>query len=175
MNRKPEPINYKRYAIIAACALVLLGAVTYTIRELSDKTPIVVGAYYLDLNTGKIFVGPTTSWPPIETPSGPHENEAAGVRVYLFSCAPCGNLDGKTLAEAEAMGATALWVEKYKADAKKALDAGDRSPEVLMEGLVMRAPTGTKWISPAGREGVAIRKSVSQLCSGNPASPCNPR
>ena len=174
MKPRPEPSHMKRNAAIAGCIAITLGALAYTFLGSSDQTGKSADVYYLDLNTSTIFVAPANSWPPVETPSGPHEKEPAGVRVYLFSCEPCKDLNGKTLDEAKAMGATALWIEKYKPDAKKRLEEGDRKPETLMEGLLMRAPSGTKWLSPSGREGVALRKSVAQLCPGKTAVACTP-
>ncbi len=174
MQREPESSNLKRNITVAACIVAIVGAAVFLGRGFFDRSDRIVGVYFFDLNTKKIFVGPANAWAPVETPSGPFENEPAGVRLFLFSCKPCPNLNGKTLDEANALGATAGWLEKYRADAKKLLDGGDRKPETLMEGLQMRAFTGTRWISPTSREALAIRDTISRLCSGSPGAACSP-
>jgi hypothetical protein len=175
MKQDLPQTNTTRNMLVAALLVLALAAMGYTVWSRFAAAGGKSGNYFLDLNTGKIFVGPESAWAPIVTPSGPHEDEPAGVRVFLFSCAECGDLDGRTLDEAKTLGATALWVEKYTAEAKKALEGGDRSPETIMNGLVMRAPTTGRWMSPSSPEGVSIRNTVAKFCSGRAAKPCTPR
>ncbi|MBX3380830.1 MAG: hypothetical protein KF805_12120 [Phycisphaeraceae bacterium] len=173
---KPEsaPSNFRRNITVAASLVAIGVAGFFIVRGLIPKPQTIPGAYFFDLNTKKIFVVPANTRAPVSTPSGPFENEPAGVRLFLFSCKPCPNFDGKTLEEVKALGATVGWIERYTAEAKKLLDAGDRKSETLFEGLQMRAPSGDRWLSPSSREALAIRDTISRLCSGLPGQACNP-
>lgn len=173
---KPEsaPSNLQRNLTIVACILVIGGAGYFIAQMLFPREPTIPGAYFYDLNTKKIFIVPANTMAPTTTPSGPFENEPAGVRLFLFSCKPCPNFDGKTLDEAVALGATVGWIERYTPDAKKLIESGDRKSETLFEGLEMRAPSASKWLSSSSRDSITLRDKITRLCAGLPGQACNP-
>lgn len=164
----------QRNLTVIACIAVIAVASFFIARGLMNRTPRMPGAYFVDLNTNKIFVAPANTMGPVNTPSGPFENEPAGVRIFMFSCSPCPLLDGKTIQEAEALGATMGWLEKYKPESKKLIEEGDIKPETLVEGLLMRAVSGGPWTSPSTREAQALREKIARLCVGMPGKACNP-
>lgn len=161
----------KMIAAVVALVAAIVFLVLYTFRGSGSSVP---GTYYFDLNTRKVFVVPGSSFAPIETDSGPHEGDPAGVRLFIFSCTPQKNLAGLTLEEVRAKGAFPLWFEKYTPEAKQLLQEGDNRPEVIMDGLRMRPVDGAAWMSPNSREAVALRNSVQQLCPNGKASACAP-
>jgi hypothetical protein len=173
---KPEsaPSNLRRNLTVAACFLAIAVAGYFIALAFIPRAQVIPGAYFYDLNTRKVFVVPANTRSPVATPSGSFENEPAGVRLLVFSCKPCPNLNGKTLDEVKTLGATVGWIERYTAEAKKLLDSGDRKSETLFEGLQMRAPSGDRWLSTSSREALAIRDTIARLCSGLPGQACNP-
>lgn len=162
-------------ALTIIVSIAVIGGAGYFIsRYLFQKVEIIPNAYFYDLNTKKIFISPASQLAPIATPSGPFENGNAGVRLFLFSCAPCPNLNGKTLEEAAALGATSGWLERYTDETKQKMDTGDRNAEALLEGLQMRGLAGGRWISPGSKEALQQREAISRLCLGLPGKVCNP-
>jgi hypothetical protein len=159
--------------LVAAVVLLVL-AIAIAVYSLSGRAEGGTGAYYYDLNTKKVFVGPAVAFAPIETSSGLHDGQPAGVRIFIFSCKPCRSLAGMTLDEVRAKGAFPVWLEKYDPESRELLASGDSRPEVMMEGLLMSAADNVKWISPAGKEATKLRDSVRDLCSGSQASACTP-
>jgi len=173
---KPEsaPSNLQRNLTVAACFVAIAIAGYFIVNAFIPRAQVIPGAYFYDLNTKKVFVVPANTRSPVVTPSGPFENGPAGVRLFLFSCKPCPNFNGKTLDEVKALGATVGWVERYTPEAKALLDSGDRKSETLFEGLQMRAVPGDRWLAPSSREALAIRDTITRLCSGLPGQACNP-
>lgn len=174
MKPNSEPSNLQRNLTIAVCIFVIAGAGYFIVRALIPRPEPIPNAYFFDLNTKKIFIASASERAPIATPSGPFENEPAGVRLFVFSCSPCPNLNGKTLDEVKALGATVGWLERYSPEAQKKLNAGDHNPETLIEGVQIRAANGARWLAPNTREATAIRESISRLCAGLPGHVCNP-
>lgn len=174
MPSESDSSNLRKILTVCVCLLVIGGAAFFIVRMMKPRQETIPNAYFFDLNTKKIFVDTASKFAPFTTPSGPFENEPAGVRVFLFSCSPCPNFNGKTLEEAQALGATVGWFERFNPEAKAKLEAGDRNPEVLMEGIQMRTPTGTRWQLPSTRESLTIRDAVARLCAGLPGKVCTP-
>jgi hypothetical protein len=161
---------------LAITLVLVVAALSFAVYSLIGRDTQRTGAYYFDLNTGKVFVGPAKATAPIETPSGMFQGEPAGVRIYIFACKPCRSLDGLTLEQVRAAGASPLWLEKYSPEAKKELEAGSADPEIMMEGLLTMAPPpeGTKWLKPGSRDARALRDGAKTLCPGGTPVACTP-
>lgn len=171
--KKKRNNNTVKMSVAVVAVVAALAFAGYTLFGHGERR---TGAYYFDLNTGKVFVGPADATAPIETPSGPYKDEPAGVRIYIFACGPQRGLDGMTLDQVRAAGAFPVWLEKYEAEAKKALEAGSNDPEVIMDGILTMAPPpeGVKWLKPGSRDARALRDSVKSLCPGGAAVACTP-
>ena len=169
----PEKANTIRTSVIAGALIV--AVVLIALYSFGGDSSHSGSAYFYDLNTSKVFVAPGTGFAPIETPSGPHDGQPAGVRVYIFSCKPCKSFAGMTLDEVRAKGGTPVWFEVYTPEAKKLLEGGDKRPEVMLEGVLMRAVDSEKWVSSNSRDAVALRAKVHEICpEGQPATACTP-
>ena len=87
-----EFLNKNSPVVVICAILVLIGCVVFVLH--TNETlhpPMIKNAYYYDLETGKIFIGPSDGIPPIPSPSGhkdPNGNNM-GVRAILFSCGKC--------------------------------------------------------------------------------------
>lgn len=169
-----ESSGMQRVLTIVVSIAIIAGAGYFISRYLFQKVEVIPNAYFYDLNTKKIFIAPASQLAPIETASGPFEKGNAGVRLFLFSCAPCPSLNGKTLEEAAALGATNGWLERYTDETKLKVETGDRNAEALLEGLQMRGLEGGRWISPGSKEALKQREAISRLCVGLPGKVCNP-
>lgn len=81
-------------ALLAACTIMAIRAGS---RPIANSIPNT--AYYYDLNTNALFVGPTYAVPPIDAPSGPApDGSRAGVRAHLFACGSCASPDDRFVA-----------------------------------------------------------------------------
>lgn len=172
MKKKRENSTVK----LTIALVAVVAALAFAGYSLLGRGERRAGAYFFDLNTGKVFVGPADATAPIETPSGPFQGEPAGVRIFIFACAPRHGLDGMTLDQVRAAGAFPVWLEKYEAGAKKALEDGSNDPEVIMEGILTMAPPpeGVKWLKPGSRDARTLRNSVQAICPGGTAVACTP-
>lgn len=118
--------------------------------------------YYFDLNTERLFVGPSDAMPPIDAPSGPHDGEPAGVRAHVFACGGCPpDLAGLSPAEAEEQGALIHHLETFTPEARRAaerdpVDADEASVqfEQMEAGRMVRRLDATRWIQAESQAGV---------------------
>ncbi len=77
--------------VVGAAAFLALVIGAVLLRGGSGPGALATEAYFLDLNTGKLFDAKVSEIPPIAAPSGKPtaEGEPAGVRARVFSCGSC--------------------------------------------------------------------------------------
>ncbi len=81
----------KRRPVLTICVaavpviIILFLIVTLPTMKQSAIPEVINKEWYYDLNTGDLFASKSGQTPPIEAPSGPHEDGMlAGVRAYVF-------------------------------------------------------------------------------------------
>lgn len=80
--------------LLAGCTILAIKASSGPVANSIPNT-----AYYYDLNTNALFVGPTYAVPPIDAPSGAApDGSPAGVRAHLFACGSCASPDDRFVA-----------------------------------------------------------------------------
>jgi len=78
-------------AVPAIIAFMLLWMVVLIVRLRGAGDPVIIPAtiYFYDQNTQELFEMPATTVGPVETDSGPHNGEPAGVKAHVFACGDC--------------------------------------------------------------------------------------
>ena len=120
-----EFLNQNSSIGILAAVVLLVISLFIIYRELSGagRPQPPQSKYFMDLNTGEVFIGDFNALAPIETPSGPHEGEPAGVVANIFACGECEkSYAGMTVTEIEQTGAEVAYLTKFSMEGKQALE-----------------------------------------------------
>jgi hypothetical protein len=152
------------YAVAGA---VLLLAVIYTLFASGPEEPqreFTLGAFYLDTATGKLFVAPPDSYPPVKAPTG----GVTGVKAIFYSCGTCDDPKQRFLG----------YVTRYTDEAKAKLTAGtnlnfDERDKLMVEGLEKSAE-GKEWVLAVSKEGRAFEAKAIERCKGGKLVECRP-
>lgn len=139
------------------------------------------GEYYYDPQTEALFIAPFDSHAPVSTPSGGDD----GLRARVFGCGQCpGNLEGMTLEEVEAAGATIGWLERYSEQARQILEQYDELPDdeeelerveqAEEEGAEVRPVGADTWYPVDSPAGDALFDRIAQRCAGAVPMECYP-
>lgn len=120
-----EILNQNSSIGILAAVVLLVISLFIIYRELSGgggpQPP--KNKYFLDLNSGEVLIGDIKAIAPIETPTGPHEGEPAGVMAHIFACGECEkSYAGMTITEVEQSGAEISYLTKFSLEGKQALE-----------------------------------------------------
>ena len=83
-------------AALAATTLALLMSIA-VFWWLPRRPRIDRTQYFYDLNTRQLFVVPDGTISPVDTPSGPHQGEPAGVQAEVFACGDCADASKRTI------------------------------------------------------------------------------
>ena len=174
----------KNSALVTIAAMVVLVlALGYSIVKLTGigggSVRFPDSSYFYDLNTGEIFIGPSTMGPgrvkpPVEAPSGfildgKGKEDLAGFQAMMYTCGECPeNMDGWTAAqikEAEVNIFLEYWTKEAREREKKHGPMPMLSPYDYESGQrVAQVPdepgTFPRLLSPErGRGGRLISKS----------------
>jgi hypothetical protein len=150
--------NNSAVATVGAVVLMVIALAFIYFQMLgAPEGRSAYSAYYYDLNTERVLVD-TLAAAPIETDSGPHKGEPAGVRAGIFSCDECASsYAGMTAEQVEQAGATIAYLQKEPPASsgsapeffyRRKVD-GDRWQEVSKMGpprnetIIERCPDGT--------------------------------
>lgn len=127
---------------ILAAVVLLVISLFIIYRELTGgSSRVITEQYFYDLNTGRVFVGPTNVSPPIETRSGPYEGEPAGVLAQISTCGEClRDYAGMSPEEVEEAGARIMYLYKERMpESEEEMSPEEREfgpiPEQLYRGL----------------------------------------
>lgn len=160
-------------ALSAVC--LLAAALSWTMRGRGEPAGLA-DAYYLDLNTMKVFraAGPRS---PVAAPSGPaSDGSPAGYKAYVFACGPGLDPVGLSLEELKARGGGIAFISRYTDDgaaAQKELaganfpDNDKRYSELTTRaraGHMVRAPEGTQWFQSDSSTANDLLTAISALC-----------
>jgi hypothetical protein len=108
-----EKLNERPALVTSAAVLTLalaLGAIWYRYAGPVDRPS--PDAYYFDLNTERVIVSEVAN-PPIETDSGAHDGQPAGVEVAIYSCGQCAErYTGMTARQVKQAGARIAYLLK---------------------------------------------------------------
>jgi hypothetical protein len=137
----------------AIVVMVLCGVFVYW-YTFSSTGPS--GAYFLDLNTNKVFVGPVDQTPPIDTASGPD----AGVLAFIYTCGNCSEFDGQTVEQVEETDAAVAFLRTTRNGQNR-----------------VRLPSNKDgpWISERSQKGLQLMAKGKPSCAeGQAARLCHP-
>ncbi len=137
--------------------LILLIAVLYALFGSGPEEPkreFTLGAFYLDTTTGKLFVAPPDSYPPVKAPSG----GVTGVKAIFYSCGACDDAKQRFLG----------YVTRYTDEAKAKLTAPgelsfDVRDRIMVEGI-QKSADGKEWVLAVGPEGRAFEAKAIERC-----------
>ncbi len=153
--------------------IVLLTAGLLAWSAMTEKPARKIEQFwYFDLNTKKLFPGPTDQYLPIDAPSGPLENAAAapdtkgkaGVLALVYTCGACG--EGE-----QYIG----WLEYHKELVP--FEEGEdetAAQKRYSESHLMRAPDGDTWVLYDSDEGAVIRNTAHKKCGASKPKRCDP-
>ena len=159
--------------IIAVVALaVAIIVVFWTGSRGTPHGPADV--YFVDQNTGNIFVGTSNERAPIRAPSdGP--GQASGLRVHIYSCDECPrDLRGRNIDEMTGPDLYVAYLERYTEEALEVLrdmsdpGNGDIPPDHYLEienAHEVRAPDGTTWALRDTPEAGTIMQRRTEHCN----------
>lgn len=156
-----------------AVILVIGGCLFYIYRSTTDSRGAALGsAYYLDRNTGKLYVDDRNALPPLETSSGDYQGEPAGVRAYVFACGDYeSSYAGMTIEEVQQSGAHVTALMKYTPAAIQAMLAyqeDDSNPDyAAMDQRLLCAPGSEEWVTPAQSRGLERATTAPRLNCGD--------
>lgn len=178
---KQRTFSYLGAVVLLFAALAAFG-VSFKVFS-NTNTPD--GFWYLDLDTGKLFLGDTKALPPISAPSG-----GLGVRAHIYGCDKgCGKLDleGMTLEDIEKLNLFVSHLERITEDGlavakqAKANATGKITPDAAaylatMEHHVIQIldRPKPKWIKPSVETTRVISQMLQGHCGDSQAQPCIP-
>lgn len=182
-----KPAKRQRlYSYLGAAALLFAALTAFGVSLKvfnSDNKPD--GFWYLDMDTGKLFLGDTKALPPIASPSG-----GLGVRAHIYGCdGGCGKLDleGKTLEDLEPLNLFVTHLERVSeeglvlAKQAEANATGKIAPDAAayiatMEHHVIKIMDrpNAKWVKPSIETTRIITQMLRTPCGDTEAQPCIP-
>lgn len=177
-----EFLNQNSSIGILAAVVLLVISLFIIFRQISGGGggQTIDKRYFLDLNTGEIFPADIQAVPPIETPSGPHEGEPAGVAAYVVTCGDCKNsYAGMTPSEVQETGAQIMYLSKYSMEDKQALERARNSEEGIDQAMytseLIADVSGNRWVSMESRDAMQIMENRLDCPGDQSLKPCYPR
>ena len=186
MKHAESSNKQRKFSYLGAAALLLAALATFGVSLKvfnNDNKPD--GFWYLDTETGKLFLGDTKALPPIASPSG-----GRGMLAHVYGCdRGCGKLDleGKTLKDLEALNLFVSHLERVSEEglalAKQAKNnaTGKITPDAAayiatMEHHVIMILDGPnpKWVRPSIETTRIITQMLQTHCGDAQAQPCIP-
>ncbi|MFA9477795.1 hypothetical protein ACERK3_05745 [Phycisphaerales bacterium AB-hyl4] len=179
-----EWLNNNSAVVTIVAVLVLCFALAFIIWNNTPTRPGPIDIYFVDLNTGELFVGKNNEHPPIQAPSD-NEGEYNGVRIHMYSCGDCpSRLQGRSVEDLASDGVFVAYYERYTDEARQALqrDMTESSPEdemryyeVIEMGQLVRSPERTEWVSINSEAGYRLMSRFGDRCDrGDTPSICRP-
>ena len=150
----------EQHPLIAIALLVPAIAVTglfvaWWIWPRSEVDP-QARAYFYDLNTGELFVGPAGPGP-VATPSGLYQGRMpAGVRAHVYCCGPYRQGSEKFIGYLEVP-----CTEIPESDRPRGMRVDS---EVEGAEVLIRRVEGDTWYDAASLEGQRIKQEVGRRC-----------
>jgi hypothetical protein len=185
MQQLRDWVNANPKIAAAAAGVASALALVVLFMSLSDGRPrarVVTQAWYLDLNTRKLFAGPIREVPPIPAPSGPYQGGHGGALAHVFGCGDCSESD-RRIAFLEVYTPKAAAVLKADLDRRSKAQptgpvAGFTESEEISAGHFI-AGEDLKWVlmrDPKARE---VRKAIDRFrddckAKGAMLTPCLP-
>ncbi len=178
-------LNRHSTAVTVIAVAMLVGSLAYIVTMGNSRgTSAQTKGYYLDLNTGRLYVADNEQFAPIEAPSGPlmqgrdFTDKPAGVRAYVFACYDCDAASERFIG----------WLEMYTGEARQQLtDSGvyvDESTgmdtwdpvDVLERGRLIREVESNEWVRRASPAGYRLMTRAIETCGKGkqPAVACHP-
>lgn len=186
MKHSQSPTNKRPYSYLGAAVLLLAALTAFGVSLKvfnNDNKPD--GFWYLDMQTGKLFLGDTKALPPIAAPSG-----GQGMLAHIYGCdRGCGKLDfeGKTLDDLKAQNLFVSHLERVTDEGLKlakqasASATGKITPDTAayiaaMEHHVIMIMNGPnqKWVRPSIETTRIITQMLQSHCGDGQAQPCIP-
>ncbi len=169
LNKNPAAVTVGVVVVLA----LALGLIIMQSRSRVGAGP--TDAYYYDMNTGKIFLGPSVELAPIETDSGSYKGEPAGVKASIFTCGGCANFDGMTADQLEAHDAWIGWLEQYTPQAKQQFtEFGHTTTTLMMKtGVVVKRVDDEHWVAYNSPPAMALIEE-SNRCPDGEITMCQP-
>ena len=178
---KRRKVAYFGAVVLAVCALSAVGVSL----KLTNRGNKPTGFWYLDLNTGKLFLADTKELPPIPAPSG-----GLGVRAHVYGCDKgCGrtNLEGMTLLDLEELGLFVSHLERVsdegitrakqaKANATDKIKPDAAAYIAIMDDRLVKIlnTPDAKWVKSTFETTRIITGMLQSRCGGRQAEPCIP-
>jgi len=152
-----------------AITILTMAIVMMAIQFRGGRAGKPTGRYFMDLSTGKLFVGPLAGLPPIAAPDGGPDK---GVLAHVYACGKCAEGQLKI-----------SHIETLSEEARNAIANKDADPmaagRLTIEGrLIAHQPANPgeepAWINAASPEAVQILGGIGDACGGKPAKTCMP-
>ncbi len=152
-----EVLNENQAISITIVGVLMVAAFSFVAMRMlglfssggGEKEPM---AYFYDQNTKKLFTQPATVQGPVETDSGPYQNEPAGVRAHVYACGQCADESARFIG----------WLSKPLPPDQRP-PANDPSSEVTL----IRRETDDGWVRSDSAEGAKIVTEATSGCNGD--------
>ncbi len=185
MQKLRDWVNANPQFALGAAGAASVLALVVLIMALSGGKPrsrVVTQAWYLDLNSRKLFPGPIREVPPIPAPSGAYQGGNGGALAHVFGCGDCSESDRRiAFLEVYTPKAAALLkadIERRSKAEPSGPPAGYTESQAIADGHFI-AGEDLKWVlmrDPKARE---VRKSIDRFrddckAKGAMLTPCLP-
>lgn len=172
-------INNNSAAVTVAAVVLLVASLAIIIYTNSGTGAGMVNPdmYFMDLNTGELFVGKAADTPPIVAPSGDWKGAQpgtpAGAKAYVYACGDCADASKRFIG----------YVEMYTPEAKakmqkmqEAMKSGEPNPEMYMmeqdmeSGRMVAGASGTTppgprdFVQAMSEQGMKLMEAIGTRC-----------
>ncbi|TVR99553.1 MAG: hypothetical protein EA423_12485 [Phycisphaerales bacterium] len=171
---------FRKYPIagVVLAGLCLTGAAFAMMRTTMKKAPPERPAYFIDLNTERIFVaGGDTS--PVRAPSGRlPDGGDAGFRAYIYTCDQPFDARGLTLEQLRNKGGDIAYISMYTPESREAqveLRGTAFSDEdlrlydlmkIIRAGHLIRSLDSEAWVQADSEEAYKLEMAPHDRCDG---------
>lgn len=181
MNIRQSLSMHSTTATVATAVIFVVALLAIFMQATDRPAPSSTGdnVYYYDLNSHDLFAGPRNEIPPIESPSGPHQDKPGGVRAYVFTCSDCTSKQW-TIGYLETFtdkAKHALRAERRKQQAnpnsRKPILRPDSASPAVAQGWMIRTVDDPAWLPVRHPQARQIMANAN-LCERAVARPCYP-
>ena len=181
-----EWINKNSPLVTIGAVLVLIVCLFVLLRQINPPVPPpITKAWFFDLETNKLFIGPNAALPPIPTPSGKKDANGSdqGVRAIIFSCGQCSDESKRYIGYLETLTPEAKeQIQAMMDAASKVTPDGPPPPpptqpmgDPMMNGRLIASPDKGGWLTMDSPDaGKLIQESMSKCGEGKYPTQCFP-